>query len=530
MNKGSTGRARNKFEKENIMKKAISLLLALIMVLSLAACGEKPVDDPENNEPVIKDRLVIANGGMLSILDIHNNNDLWCGHVYGMTHDTLVNFNYQTNELEPELATEWSLDGLTYTFKLRDDVYFHNGEKFTAQDVIYTYTRANEYSFQQTKMKYIESMEAVDDYTLKITLNSPSAEFLENLVGRNQGIINQKAVEADPEAGTMVGTGPYVFKMENFKPDESVVLTRNDSYWGEMPKSKEIEYRKITEPAARVIALQTGEVDICLEVPAIEAPNIADYEGVDLVQQPSSKLLYMAMNMGEKGPEFFKDERIRKALNYATNTEDIIIAMTEGYASPATGVIPSSMFGYDATVPTYEYNLEKAKELLKEAGYDENNKLRIEFIYKAGVMAGFYEILQAQWALANIDLVLKSEDSTTTVELLNGKAYHLYQTQWNWSTTALSLDSLWNSTAGNNRTLTNDPTLDQMLAEMCAEMDQTKRAQKISEISKYLSEYGAMIPLYIDTLLTGVGSNVEGLVLNFNQRHEFAWAYATTTK
>ena len=505
------------------MKKAISLLLALIMVLSLVACGEKPNDTPDN-EPVIKDRLVIANGNMLSILDTHNNNDLWCGHTYSLVHSALVNMDFQTNTLEPELAKSWSLDGLTYTFELRDDVTFHNGEKFTADDVIYTFNRGMGFSFKQTKLKYIESMEKVNDYTLKITLNSPAAEFLQSL--DNMWILNQKAIEADEQAGPMVGTGPYVFSMANFKPDESVVVTRNENYWGELPKSKEIEYRKITEASARVIALQTGEVDICLEVPAIEAPNIADYAGVELVQQPSSKLLYMAMNMGEKGPEFFKDERVRKALNYATNTEDIIIAMTEGYASPAQGCIAPSMFGFDPNVATYEYDLEKAKSLLKEAGYDENNKLRIEFIYKAGVMAGFYEILQAQWALANVDLVLVSDDSTKTVEILNGKAYHLYQTQWNWSTTANSLDSLWNSSAGNNRTLTNNAELDAMLADLCSEMDEAKRAEKIGAMGDWLSNYGAMIPLYIDTLLTGVGSTVEGLVLNSNQSHVFTYAYA----
>ena len=505
------------------MKKVISLFLAILMALSLVACGDK------GNEGTgeIKDRLVIANGNMLSILDTHNNNDLWCGHTYSLVHSALVNIDYQTNKMEPELAKTWSYDPatMTYTFELRDDVTFHNGEKFTADDVIYTFNRGMGFSFKQTKLKYIASMEKVSDTSLKITLNSPAAEFLESL--DNMWILNKKAIEADEVAGAMVGCGPYVFSMENFKPDESVVVTRNENFWGELPKSKEIEYRKITEASARVIGLQTGEIDICLEVPAIEASNIEGYEGIELVKQPSSKLLYMAMNMGEKGPAFFKDEKVRKALNYATDRDSIIIAMTEGFASPSQGCIAPSMFGFDPNVQTYEYNLEKAKQLLKEAGYDENNKLRIEFIYKGGVMAGFYEILQAQWALANIDLVLMSDDSTKTVELTNGKAYHIYQTQWNWSTTCNSLDSLWNSKAGNNRTLTNNPELDAMLADVCSEMDMDKRAEKIGKIGDWLSDYGAMIPLYIDTLLTGVNSNVEGLVLNFNQSHVFKYAYAT---
>jgi ABC-type transport system substrate-binding protein len=142
-------------------------------------------------------------------------------------------------------------------------------------------------------------------------------------------------------------------------------------------------------------------------------------------------------------------------------------------------------------------------------------------------MAGFYEILEAQWALANADLVLVSDDSTKTVEITNGKAYHIYQTQWNWSTTCGGLDSLWNSKAGNNRTLTNNAELDAMLADVCSEMDMDKRAEKIGAIGDWLTEYAAMIPLYIDTLLTGVGSNVEGLTLNFNQSHVFKYAYVT---
>ena len=506
------------------MKRVISLILALIMGLSLVACGEKPTDDPNAGEGTYKERIVIANSGVLNNLDIQNNNDLYNQHVYGLTHNSLVNFDTETKTAVPELATSWEKNGLEITFHLREGVKFHNGEAFTADDVIYTYTRGMDFSFQQTKLKYIEKMEAPDPYTLVITLNQPNAEFVENLSSNNLGILCQKAVEADPDKGCMVGTG--AFMLTEWNPDEDVLVTRFDEYWDDLPKTKEIQYRKIGEASARVISLQTGEIDICLDVPAIEAPTVSDAAGCDLVQIPGTKMVYLALNHSDGGHPAVKDKRVRQALNYATNTSDIIIAMTEGYASPANGLIPSSMFGYDPDVKTYGYDLEKAKSLLAEAGYGPSNPLEIKMVYKGSQFPGLYEVLQAQWALAGVNLILESDDSTTTSDIVRTKKYDMYQSNWNWSTTCLSLSSLWHSTSGNNRTLTYDAQLDQMLDAATNEMDEAVREKLINEISAYLSEHAAMIPLYIDTLLTGVRENVENPGLVYTQRHDFTYVCA----
>lgn len=486
------------------MKKAISLLLALIMALSLVACGEK---EPPAEEATYKERFVIGASGVLDSTDLHDNNSGTSQVVYTMTHDTLVDYDYNNQKIVPALAKSWDIDGLKITFHLRDDVKFHNGEPFTAKDYVWTLERASTFSFQETKTQYIEKLETPDEYTLIITLTDWNADFIQNLSHPNLGALCQKAVEADPEKGCMVGTGAYT--LTEWKPDESVLLTRNEEYWGEKPNSKEMLFRKIPEGSARVIALQTGEIDLCAGVPAIEAATVADDANCDLIQIPGTKLVYLALNVSAGGNPACQDKRVRQALNHATNVEDIIIAMTEGYGSAPNGLIPSSMFGYDPNVKTYNYDVEKAKSLLADAGYGPSNPLEIKLVYKANNFAGLYDLLQAQWALAGVNLILESDDSTTTSDIVRTKKYDVYQTSWNWSTTSLSLNSLWSTGSGNNRTLTSDATLDQMIVDATIEQDDAKREKTINDISAYLSEHAAMIPLYIDTVLAGVRSNVE---------------------
>ncbi len=481
--------------------------------------GEE-VPSQEETTTTYKDRVVIANSATLAKLDPQSNNTGVNGHIYEMTHNTLVSCDYNTNEIIPELAKSWEQpDDLTYIFHLEEGVTFHNGEPFTAKDVIYTYQRAAEQSYQAAKVQDIASMEALDDYTVKITLQRTNAELLDNFCSPNLSILCEKAItEKGDEWGAAVGTGAY--ELTEWMADDYTLLTRNDNYWGELPVTREIVYRKIAEPSARVIALQTGEVDICLDVPASEAGYVSEDENLRLLEIPSTKLVYIALNTNGVNPAL-TNEKVRQALNYATDTEGLILALKEGYASEANGVIPQGVWGYSDSVQAYTYDPEKAKALLSEAGYADGVELSLS--YADSIYPGVFEVLQAQWAQVGVNLTLNTNDSTTTGDQLKDGSYDSTIAMWSFSSIDYSLRALWYSGSGSNRTLIADPTLDGMLDAAVGELDTEKRAAAYAEISQYMTDYGAMIPMYIDTLLYGENQNVEGVVYNSNIRHEFTY-------
>ena len=263
-------------------------LIVLMMVLFAAAFlfaggGNETSKASSSVEKVLKDRLVIVNSLVLQQLDTQNNSTAINSHSYRMTHNTLVDVDPVTGEIIPELATEWSIspDGLVYTFKLRQDVNFQNGEHFTAADVKYTMDRAVTMAAMKAKAGDIGETRVVDDYTVEIVLSKNNVEFLENLTSGNLSIINQKAVESgNGDWGFAVGTGPYVLK--EWVPDDYSLYEINENYWGEKPYMKEVKYQKMAEASARVIALQTGEADICFDVPAIEASHVAEGKNTKL--------------------------------------------------------------------------------------------------------------------------------------------------------------------------------------------------------------------------------------------------------
>ena len=544
------------------MKKALSLILAAIMVLSLVACGgkndtantgktndtnktetQKPesgkaqqsTDSGKKDEAVaegakLKERVVIGHGSLISRYDPQSNNTSVNQHIYELTHNTLIGKNFETGGFDPELAESWEVDGLTYTFKLRQGVTFFEGQKFTAKDVKFTYERAAGTSYQKPKVQDIESMEIVDDYTLKITLSTPNYDFLDLLSSPNMSILCSetcKAFDLETQAednGTSNGTG--TFHGTEFVPGEYILLTRNENYWGELPPTKEIKYVKYSEASARVIALQTGEIDFCLDIPAIEVPHVESAENCDMLVLPSAKLVYLALNVNGTNPAL-QDQRVRQALNYATDTASLIAVLTEGYASEAHGTIPPTDPWYYDGVQAYEYNPEKAKELLTEAGY--GNGLDVSLSYNKSIYPGLFELLQGLWAQCGINLTLNTDDATVLSDQTAAGTYDITVAQMSHSGTAANtFRSLWYTGSGSNRTLTADPELDAIIDSISACTDEASAREKVAEFSQWVTDHGGIIPLYIDALLYGANKNATGYVFQASGRHD--WKYVAVAE
>jgi peptide/nickel transport system substrate-binding protein len=294
-------------------------------------------------------------------------------------YDGLVRFADGSLEVEPSLAESWEIseDGLTYTFKLREGVTFHDGTPFNAEAVKFNFDRMldEEHPFHDTGpfplaffFSAVEEVTAVDDTTVEFKLNEPFAPFLSNLAYPTGLLVSPAAVEASGKdyGRNPVGTGAY--KFEEWQGNQRVVVTRNEDYWGGAPTPEAIVFRPITDANTRVAEMLSGGLDIMVEVPPDSVAQFRDAPDFEVHEQAGPHVWFLILNMKE-GP--FAEKAVRQAANYAINKESLVTDVLQGTAEVAAGPIPPAFaWAYNEEVEPYPYDPDKARELLEEAGYD----------------------------------------------------------------------------------------------------------------------------------------------------------------
>lgn len=285
-----------------------------------------------------------------------------------------------SQEFEPDLAESWSLsdDGTTYTFRLRPGLRFANGDPIDANAVRYSFDRPFE---GQTFMAFAYSLvgvpdkdhiRVIDDQTFEITMDPPNTAFLNELAVHTHGFLNPREFEAgatddDPWAleyarTHAAGAGPFM--LESWTTDE-VVLVRNENFWNP-PRLKKIIFKIVPDSATRLLLLQTGAVDAVEELPLEGLPDLEADPNVTLVAIPSTRILFASMD--NKTPPF-DNGLVRQAINHAIPYDTIIEEVFKGYATRLRGVVPEGMPTFDPTLPYYDYDPDKARDLLEQAGY-----------------------------------------------------------------------------------------------------------------------------------------------------------------
>lgn len=272
----------------------------------------------------------------------------------------------------PGLAEDWEIseDGLTYTFYLRDDVTFHNGQKMTAEDVIYSYECLSGLGGEEalsSKFTTITSLEAPDDYTVVMTISEANSAFLQFTTA---AILPEGYEE---QSSSPVGTGPFSFV--EYVPGQKIVLEKNEDYYEEsrMPKIDQAEIYIMTDESAVVTALQSGQLDM-----GIVYADTADYITGDfeIHSSPQNMVQLLALN-NSVAP--FDDIRVRQAFNYVIDKQQIIDGVFAGYATELYSNFSPMMAVYynDELSELYSTDVEKAKELMKEAGYEDGLEITI---------------------------------------------------------------------------------------------------------------------------------------------------------
>ncbi|SHK56346.1 peptide/nickel transport system substrate-binding protein [Pseudonocardia thermophila] len=295
-------------------------------------------------------------------------------------YDGLTRYDLRQDEempgIVPGLATSWetSPDGRTWTFHLREGVRFHDGTPFDADAVIFAFDRLmnQESPFYYPKAAgaarlwkgAISSYAKVDDRTITITTAEPNGHLLTDLTLLT--IPSPTAVRAagnEAFSEHPVGTGPFVFS--SLEPGKQLVLTANKEYWGGAPKIERLVLRPIPDASARIAALRSGEVNW------IEYPNPDDIEGLrqagyTVLQNDYDHLWYCTFNQASTG---WSDVRVRQAANYAIDRRAIAEELLKGTAAPALQHAPKATAVYDPANDLYGYDLDKARALMREAGF-----------------------------------------------------------------------------------------------------------------------------------------------------------------
>lgn len=298
------------------------------------------------------------------------------GKITSNIYESLLRFEDDNTNVAPSLAESWTVsdDGLSYTFKLRQGVKFHDGTPFNAEAVKFNIDRQMPEN-AIPKMSYaglvygdVEKSEVIDEYTIKITLKKKSTPFLHNLaMSYAAPIVSPTALKTynNNVNEHPTGTGPYKFVA--WDRGQQVILTRNDEYWGKPAHVQNLIYRTMPETSARVVALNNGEVDII---------NGIDANVIDQVKQGGNQIFardgmntqYMFFNVKPENKSVTMDKAVRRAIAAAINVPEMVQSLYKGYASPAETFLPDFIPGYSDKVKHVPYNPEEAKKVLAEKG------------------------------------------------------------------------------------------------------------------------------------------------------------------
>jgi peptide/nickel transport system substrate-binding protein len=455
---------------------------------------------PEGFKP--KGTLRVALSGFPNSLYIPATQDKNADNVASQLYDPLVLQDNDGN-IVPALAERWEIsdDGTEYIFYLRQGVTFHNGEPFNADDVIATWEYGKgEESAWPDRYSIAETVEKIDDYTVKITTDGPKPLLLITMHDFWSIIPNEYMAEVGVN-GFMehpIGTGPFMF-VEWVKGDH-ITYKANPNYWREgMPKVEDLIFRPIPESSTRVAAIQTDAIDIVQRLSAEEAQGLLGWEGVRVIRYPVARIFYIAFNNLTTGVGLpTEDARVRQAMNYAVDVDAIIDALFSGFGKRAAGYIATGEMGY-GIVPPFPYDPDKAQALLAEAGYADGFEMNMAC--PAGAYGSFEEVCEA------VAGYLGEVGITINLDIM--ESGHYWDLEANKELPPLFGDS-WADESGEayNRlrgalggwdapySSWSDPEIDRLLGEIAVEVDIAARTTLYEELQVYMQENPPFIYLY----------------------------------
>ena len=523
------------------MRKLIALALVTVMVFALfAGCTKTETDTTTTASGSGTDTtsggtgnrrtdIVIAKASDVVNPDPHEQNDTSSNAVIRMMYNSLLVRDVYTGEIGPALAESWEvLDDTTYKFKIREGVKFHDGSELTLEDVKWSLDRAR----NSAKVKqFVEAISDVqiseEDHSVIVTTHNPYAPMLGNLAGTQISILSKAHCEKLEAEGKKyqdapLGTGPMKYK--SWVPNNEFIVERFDDYWGEKAVATTVTFKVILEEASRTIALQAGDVDMIDAVPAVDIDRVLEDENFTTVVQPSPSITYVSWNM-TKAP--YDNVKVRQALSYATNKQDIIDIVCEGKAIPINTLYSPLVDAYDETLDLYPYDLEKAKQMLTEAGYPDGFTARVSL--NSDERSRIAQTLQSQWADLGVTLEIDLMEWGAYLDYISAKEHEMFILGWSASyDPEVTCRSLFHTDSGGptgNRAWYSNPELDALIDEAASILDWEEREPMYKEIQRIGMEDAVFIPIFAKDTVVAMNKNLKGIKVSPTDSHIYVYGY-----
>ena len=448
------------------------------------------------------------------------------GIIGHLAYDMLVHFELD-GSYSPELATEWDCndDGSVWTFKLRDDVTFHNGEHFTADDVLFSAEQyaATPGTYGNSAFKQAEKIEVLGDYEIRFTLSKPNFDFVYDVCSPVVNIVNREAYESGDEHAGWIGTGP--FKIVDQVPNDSITFEAYDGYWGEPVYCKKFVCRYIAERTARNIMLENDEFTFA-NVDGVDIPTYENDPRLTMTSYVMNNLNYVSFNM--KKP-VTGDKNFRLAVAYALDKQEIIDIALNGYGAPAeTGALWGYRTAYkDYSIPPFERDLEKAKDYLAKSCYEAEGKPTLSITASMPHTIASAQVVQASLQAIGINCEVKQLDAPTMTATTtwDNNQEDIICGSGSWSPLGSSIKGFVTPGNDSNKALYENQEVVDLIDQAAATKDGPEREEMYHKIQQIMYEdlpyYGTFhMALYIGSQKGSGGAKY--YVTNY---HDYSHAY-----
>ncbi|MDN3017027.1 glutathione ABC transporter substrate-binding protein [Paenibacillus sp. BSR1-1] len=487
------------------------------------ACSTKP---STSNESASKQEGP-KQGGTLTVvrlsdatkLDPHFITDIPSANiVYQKVYEGLVEPD-KDFKIQPLLAKEWKvIDGTTWEFKLREGIKFHDGAPFNADAVKKTFDRLLDpktASPQREKFSMIKEVKVVDENTVQLILEYPYAPLLSILASNEGSIISPKALAENPDSLSQhpVGTGPFVF--ESWKTGQEISLKKNENYWGKKPNIDRVVFKVVPEDATRLAMIETGEAQINDQVPVTEIDRIEASDKMALYRTEGLAVEYVGFNVKKKP---FDDVRVRKAISHAIEREAIIKGVYNNVGTLANEAMSPKVFGYSDKIKPYDYDLNEAKKLLKEAGYEKGLKVTL-LTSDRKERINMAEVIQSQLKGIGVDVKIQVMEYGAYIGMIEKGEHDMAIGGWGNATGDGDYNqyNLFHSASqgppGNHFYYSN-PDVDKMIEAARRESDEKKRLKLYEEVMQKEIDDAVYVPIRNYEHIAAYSKNVSGFWLN----------------
>lgn len=496
-------------------KKILFVSLAASLFLVSCGGGEAKKESPNGNT------VVISQGATPKSLNPYMYNEIPGLAVSRQFYNCLFKKDDSGNVLPDLVDTYEYLSDTQLRLVLKKGIKFHNGDELKAEDVVYSLAKMKEFPGSSIMIEEIVKSEVVDDYTVDIFLRNSSAPLLAVLAHPLTSIINKKYVEANPNSlnDNPMGTGPYVFT--SWGSGEKIEMKSFADYFDGAPKVDGVIFRTISEDSSRLAALETGEVDIVYGISPIDTKTVESRDNLALISEPSTATEYVTMNNSR---EIFKNKYLRQAINYAIDKQSIIDSVLLGKGSVANSVVNPKVFGYSPEAFRYDYNPEKAKELIAKSGI-KNPSFTINVNDGNTTRNQVAQIIQANLKEVGIDVKIEILEWSAYLQKTADGDFDAFLGGWISGTSDADivlyplLDSK-NIGASGNRSRFSNAEFDKEVeaARVVTDPEQRKAHYKIAQ--DIAQEEAPLAPLYYKNENIGYNKRVKGFVYDPTNMHK----------